>query len=226
MQGHALLWASTVCALVGCAASGEPAPATSSKPSVEPAPVEAGPVARSDAPSAPITALDAGWDAAASESTGEPPVVQPSIADDDGGSDNGGEVLAGPPHPATGNDLTYACRTDADCNFGDCYVPGRDINPICSKRCDTDVDCPQGARCAQPLACSDDEAVCEGSGYCFRACSSDDECLAFNPLGTRPGENTLDANSVECVAWNPIGVFGWPNPPTPPIDICIQRSEP
>jgi hypothetical protein len=143
----------------------------------------------------------------------------------DAGVDNPGDVAmtepdAGQDEPD--NDLTFACQTDADCNFGACYVPGGRDNPICSKRCDADPDCPEGALCAAPLSCTDGVG-CEGRGYCFRACQTTDECLVFNPTGTLPGDEPHEVNQVNCIAWTDIHSD---TEPAPPIDICIQHSEP
>jgi hypothetical protein len=143
----------------------------------------------------------------------------------DAGVDNSGDVTVTEPDAGEhepDNDLTFACQTDADCNFGACYVPGRQSNPICSKRCDGDADCPEGALCAAPLECTDGVG-CEGRGYCFRACQTHDACLAFNPRGTLPSDDPDEANPVNCIAWTDIVSDG---EPAPPIEICIQHSEP
>jgi hypothetical protein len=169
-----------------------------------------------DASSLPRDERDAGTPA---------PFVPPVVAHGDAGVDNRGDVTmadAGQREPEPQNDLTFACQTDADCNFGACYVPGGRDNPICSKRCDADVDCPEGALCAAPLDCTDGVG-CEGRGYCFRTCHTHDECLAFNPSGTLPGEDSDEANPVNCIGWTDIHSVAVP---APPIDICIQHSEP
>ena len=147
------------------------------------------------------------------------------IGDADGGVEDD-RALPLPPHPE-GNDLTAPCHGNADCNFGACYVPGPgpEANPICSKRCDADADCPEGARCAAPLDCTGGESECPGRGYCFRACTRDAECTAWNPIdvGSEPGAELR--NPVACVAW--VDIHDEPEQPAgPPIDLCIQASEP
>ena len=134
---------------------------------------------------------------------------------EDAGTDEPAAV-GDPPHPE--NDLAYPCRIDADCRLGACFVSGRgpDANPICSKLCSTDAECPDGARCTAPLFCAAGQA-CDEPGHCFRACANDDECAAFNAHQDNP---------VVCVSWAPIPDFLDPGPPVAAIDICIQYSEP
>lgn len=183
------------------------------------APVEP-PAPESDLDAAPAAPVSAG------EHPTEPsPAVQgvlPSFTDtrdEDAGPASSGNT-AWPPHPQ-GNDLTAPCHRDDDCNYGACYVSGRgtDANPICSKRCSADADCPDGALCATPLDCTDGEG-CDGTGYCFRACEADAECQAWNPLGVQRLAD--DDNPVVCVRW--AAIYEEPRPPA--IDICIQHSEP
>lgn len=208
-------------ALFGCEQTlSEPRPPTNAKVADEP----------DAAVPVPEVRVHAGGEAPdreppAAESVAPSDVLRSDVdRDDDAGIDPRNELPFDLPHPE-GNDLTHPCQTNAACNYGACYVPGRDINPICSKRCDADVDCPDGARCARPLECQSDEP-CTGSGYCFRACETDAECTAFNPLGTHAGADPLTTNPVQCVSWVPIAAFGDTTPPPAPIDICIQRSEP
>jgi len=151
----------------------------------------------------------------------------PEDADDDAGAEaeQRNQALSDAQAPG-GNDLTYPCRVDDDCNYGACYVPGTRQNPICSKRCDTDLDCPQGALCAGPLECQDTNGPCVGSGFCFRACEADAECTAHNALDTEPDADPSDVNPVACIAWVDI-IGSTPDEPVfEPIDICIQESEP
>jgi hypothetical protein len=155
-----------------------------------------------------------------------------ATAQDDGDDDAGAEVMPDVEpldHAAApgGNDLTYPCQADSDCNFGACYVPGRgrDANPICSKRCDADADCPQGALCAAPLACQSASGPCVGRGYCFRACEDDAECTAINAVDTAP-ETDDTGNPVACVAWTNIHGTTPSELVAAPLDVCIQESEP
>lgn len=97
-------------------------------------------------------------------------------------------------------DYGHNCTIDADCSGGACYVPGTTVNPICSKHCETNADCPDFARCATGAG-----------GYCFVRCTSDAPCLELNPALSNP---------LHCSTSYPeIGSHADPG-------ICVQTSEP
>lgn len=68
-------------------------------------------------------------------------------------------------------DYGLPCQVPGDCVDGDCYVPGTGNNPICSKKCTGNNDCPSGSICV----------AMGGTGkHCFVECTSDAFCLAIN----------------------------------------------
>ncbi len=93
-------------------------------------------------------------------------------------------------------DYGLPCTEDADCQDDACYVPGTKVNPICSKHCESDDDCPNFAHC-----------VLGAGGYCFVRCEQDAECLDLNPSISNPLNCTTD--------------FA-PDEPA----VCVQASEP
>ncbi len=75
--------------------------------------------------------------------------------------------------PLAIKDFGKLCEKDEDCELGACYVPGTKRDSICSKRCDSTKDCPEGTLCA--------------FDHCFIACSGDDEeCLYLNAAIDNP----------------------------------------
>lgn len=98
-------------------------------------------------------------------------------------------------------DYGHTCVEDDDCSGGACYVPGTKVNPICSKHCESNDDCPSFAHCVGGAGGSAD-------GYCFVRCAEDDECLELNP--------SIGSNPLHCAS-----DF---DPDSPKV--CWQASEP
>jgi len=74
-------------------------------------------------------------------------------------------------------DYGLPCQVPGDCVDGDCYVPGTGSNPICSKKCSGNSDCPSGSICV----------AMGGTGkHCFVECTSDAFCLAINSDPSNP----------------------------------------
>ncbi len=123
------------------------------------------------------------------------PVVTPGA----GGSVEEGSCNVGGASPVC--DFGLPCTDDSDCGAHDCYVPGGQGNPICSKLCATSADCPLGSACTGPFG--------DGS-HCFVLCSHAAQCLAINDTP----ENPLD-----CVNMH--------DPRAPQGQtVCAQYSEP
>lgn len=98
-------------------------------------------------------------------------------------------------------DYGHACTKDDECSSGACYVPGNKVNPICSKHCEADEDCPGFAHCVIGAGGYPD-------GYCFVRCDEDAECLELNPA--------ISSNPLHCAT-----DF---DPDSPKV--CWQASEP
>lgn len=93
-------------------------------------------------------------------------------------------------------DYGRLCTSDDQCSGGACYVPGRPEDPICSKHCETNADCPDFAEC-----------VAGAGGYCFVRCAESDVCRALNQAINNPlyCTNAYDAARPS---------------------VCVQESEP
>ncbi len=140
--------------------------------------------------------LTADGDAGASTST----TVDAPSCDAAAGAACPGAIRSGTDSNGATLDYGHGCSTDDTCAGGACYVPGTTVNPICSKRCETDSDCPDFAKCATGAG-----------GYCFVRCTSDETCLELNPALS---------NALHCSTGYPeIGSHSDPG-------ICVQASEP
>lgn len=74
-------------------------------------------------------------------------------------------------------DYGLPCNGPGNCLDGDCYVPGTQDNPICSKKCLGDGDCPGGSRCVEM----------GGTGkHCFVSCTGNALCLSINDDPANP----------------------------------------
>lgn len=116
-----------------------------------------------------------------------------------GGSVDFGSCNAG--GAAAACDFGLPCSRDNDCAELDCYVPGNGENPICTKPCLTNSDCPRGSACTGPFG---------DASHCFVLCSDPAQCLAINDAP----ENPLD-----CVD------MADPRAPQGQT-VCAQSSEP
>lgn len=101
--------------------------------------------------------------------------------------------------PLALRDYGELCEEDADCEDGACYVPGTKEDPICSKACASDSDCPSGSACF--------------SNHCFISCEENDDegCLALNGALANP-LFCLNLDSIPEVELSG--------------NICIQETEP
>lgn len=99
--------------------------------------------------------------------------------------------------PLALRDYGQLCEADEDCQDGACYVPGTQQDPICSKDCASDSDCPKGSACY--------------SNHCFITCEPDDDegCLTLNGAVSNP---------LFCLDLDSTGEGTG--------HVCIQESEP
>ena len=76
--------------------------------------------------------------------------------------------------PLALDDYATLCSEDGDCTGGACYIPGTELDPICSKQCDGDSDCPDRTLCVL--------------GYCMIECEQgdDESCLRLNDAVSNP----------------------------------------
>ncbi len=103
-------------------------------------------------------------------------------------------------------ELGALCESADDCDLGACYVPGNQLDPICSADCDDDTDCPEGALCS---------FVGSRGGHCFPSCESDAECGLLNDAQENPlyCANRADIDFSEAHA-------------DEGGRVCVQHSEP